>query len=454
MFKSRSFTRGLDPDESRQRRININQQFRKERRDDELQLTRSYDYTDRPDSFEDFVIDVEMLEVNRESLIKDEWIKFLYSEADYEQLNATVRISRMIRKHPGTTAEIIKLELVPRFFEFLKNQKNTDLQQKAAVVLIELTANHCGCTFPAEASEIIGRVLETATDEDVLEATLLLLSNFAGQNGAFRKQFLMSPAWKIFLNCLTLIFNTKNFKFVSNGASALCNLCYRAKKSQNFDNILMCLPILVQMIHNDDYDLIFWGCRALVDIAEVLVQPVIDCGVSSRLIELLGSYTLNKIKIKAVRVIGLITKGSEAHTQLMIKGGVLSALHELLHSDNKEVLFRSCYAAAIVASGTNEQIQCIFDSGFVPTFLRLLNHNDFEVQFEAVWGITRCISCSRSSEAQINFLISCGVVEGLSGKLDSIDYKILHLVLRSLKVFLEFGKVECCVIMQRYGGEF
>jgi Importin beta binding domain len=249
LYKSRSLR--LDSNGQRQRRIEEGQSLRKEKREDELSRRRSS--SSAPvDEMETLIEDVDMLKVtNDEENSKKEWIKLLYSEIVYDQLGAVEKFARLINRKPELESELIEMGLLPRFFELLQSHQNLRLQQRAGMVLTDLTNQKVINALPANAVQILTDILESNVDEEVVDHVITILGNIAGESATLRDQVLDSSAWPKLLQILESATESR----LLNSAFTLRNLCLNNQSTPNFTRISMCLPLLVQLIRHEDYEI-------------------------------------------------------------------------------------------------------------------------------------------------------------------------------------------------------
>lgn len=119
IIKFKSLKNKANSEELLERRLNQGMHLKRKRREEQIEKHRKIRLDD---ALDDVIEDVEMLDVNKEvksSMIEDNWIKLLYSNVIYDQLNSVAKILKHLFKNPLGPQEIMKLEVVPRLLEIL-----------------------------------------------------------------------------------------------------------------------------------------------------------------------------------------------------------------------------------------------------------------------------------------------------------------------------------------------
>jgi importin subunit alpha-1 len=96
---------------------------------------------------------------------------------------------------------------------------------------------------------------------------------------------------------------------------------------------------------------------------------VLDAGVCSRLVELLGHASASVVT-PALRTVGNIVTGNDKQTQAVLDSGGLARLGALLLSPKKGIRKEACWTISNIAGGTREQIQSVIDSNIIPPLVR------------------------------------------------------------------------------------
>lgn len=437
--------------ELRQRRIREGNIHRKQQRQDWLTRQRSFDIHESADLVEKLIEDVDMLDVDgNDGALKDEWLKLLFSEVIYDQLGAAQKLSRLVSRKPELARAVIDMGLMPRLFDLLQESQLPKLQHKAALVLNDLTVEKVAQSLPENAVHVLAEVLESEAEDEVKVPVIAILGNIAQESEKLRDEVLASRAWPALLNILK---STAKNRMLSSSVFALHNICARIDEPPDLSLVSLCLPRLVSLMHHDDNDILLQTCWSLSSICELSIQTVVDAGACPRLVELLDCSFSAEVLAAVVHVLVIITSGNEKQTQTIIDFQALPKIFQLLQTSHNNVMVeQTCRMLSNVAGGTCEQIQSIIDGGFVQVFMELLSHEKVEIQVEAACSIRQCLSRSRSSPAQIDQLVNIGVVPALCRMLKSENIEILHVVLRSLKVFLDFDSAKYLWAFEGDGG--
>jgi Importin beta binding domain len=134
VVRSKSAKIRLDPDSWRQSRFIEGQTLRKKARADEAEKRRNLQLLDvQAEGVAEVSERLEMMEVEATVMpttIKDNWIRLLYSDSSSDQMEITMKFSRLLfgRNSSDLVADIIRAGLVPRFFILLQNHENSLLQ--------------------------------------------------------------------------------------------------------------------------------------------------------------------------------------------------------------------------------------------------------------------------------------------------------------------------------------
>ncbi|KAL3617619.1 Inositol monophosphatase 1 [Castilleja foliolosa] len=116
-----------------------------------------------------------------------------------------------------------------------------------------------------------------------------------------------------------------------NATWTLSNFC-RGKPQPAFEQTRPALPVLQQLIHSTDEEVLTDACWALSYLSDGTndkIQAVIDSGVCPRLVELL-LHISPSVLIPALRTVGNIVTGDDLQTAYIISNNALSYLLNLL----------------------------------------------------------------------------------------------------------------------------
>ena len=184
-----------------------------------------------------------------------------------------------------------------------------------------------------------------------------------------------------------------------------------------------------------------WAISYLSDGPNERIQAVIESGLCSRLVELLG-HPASSVQTPALRSVGNIVTGDDSQTQIVINCGALGALLHLLSSPKDTIRKETCWTISNITAGNTQQIQAIIDSGLIGPLINVLIHGDPKTKKEACWAICNATSGGLNKPEQIKYLVQEGCIKPLCDILSSLDNKIMLIALDGLDNILKVGEME------------
>ncbi|CAM8938599.1 unnamed protein product [Rhodiola kirilowii] len=439
--RKKSYKTGVDADEARRRREDNMVEIRKNKREDNLQKKRREGISQSQHLLPS-AGPVDQFDINKKLESIPLMVKGVWSD-DYDlQLEATTQFRKLLSlERSPPIEEVVKVGVVPRFVEFLQRHDLPRLQFEAAWALTNVasgTSEHTRAVIEYGAVPHFVQLLSSAAD-DVREQAVWALGNIAGDSPNCRDVVLGSGALVPLLGQLN---GRSKLSMLRNATWTLSNFC-RGKPPTPFEQVKPALPVLQQLIHLNDEEVLTdacWALSYLSDGANDKIQAVIEAGVFPRIIELLGHQSPT-VLIPALRTVGNIVTGDDAQTQFVIDNGALPYLYQLLiHNHKKSTKKEACWTISNITAGNRSQIQAVMDANIIPPLVSVLQTAEFDIKKEAAWAVSN--ATSGSSPDQIRYLVSQGCIKPLCDLLICPDARIVTVCLEGLENILKVGEAD------------
>ena len=334
---------------------------------------------------------------------------------------------------------VIKSGLLPDLVAFLGEDSDHDLQFEAGWALTNVASGEAEQTEAVMNAGAIPPFVKLLTSRNIMvrEQAMWGLGNLCGSG---RDMILHVGGLKPLLHCLI---NTTNLTVLRTGTWCLSNLV-RGKPSPCFEEIVPCVPVLGVLLNVPDDEIlvnICWGISYFTDGTNNRIESVVQHEfIILRLVELL-EHENEAISLPALRAIGNIVSGEEAHTQAVLNNPfALPILKKLLLKEGEQVVKEVCFAVSNITAGTPRQVQMVIDYGLIPSVIGVMKNEEYSdiTVREASYVLSNVVN-ERNPEQTIFLIEQEEVVPLFLSFLLSSDVPTVLSCLEGLESILKFG---------------
>jgi len=322
---------------------------------------------------------------------------------------------------------------------FAEQEKDSEIQLEAVSCLTSIltgNAEQIQTVVNRNAIKILKNVIKTPIILNKSKA-ILALSNIAGENSELRDLVLKEDVLPLVASYMTPTAPNTLLKCCS---WCISNLC-RGKPAPDPSLVLPALNSITQILTTqEDPEIIrnaIWTLYFISDGGGPKLTPIIKTNIIPTIVKLVYSPEV-KISVPSIRVLGNITTGTDAETQMVINAGGIEALKHAMQGPYVGLRKDACWAMSNITVENIDQINQVLKADVIPLVCKILREDDMIVKEEATWIITNLSSVINAES--IERIMNSELISLLPALLKIDNIKILVIALQFLANILKQAK--------------